>query len=270
MRWSSKFDGKIRCITWLTAIFLLSVVVFAQSLSAKTIIVAIGDSITYGGTNWTLMGHRNTIFGGWVTRFQNKLNQDFPDEYEVINKGIDGDTAQGVFNRLDRDVVSLNPNIVIVAIGTNDTYGFAGVNIPARNANDYRVVMDKIFSKLKQDLPDASVLVMGMTTPLKKYVDMSSLSWILAGITQEFLDTQFDEYNNVLKELAKKFGYFYVDIPSKWPSDVEESWELYAEGLHPNDAGYDKMTEVLYEVLLSTVSVEVNYRLIATWGRIKH
>ena len=270
MRWISKFDGKIRCVTWLTAILLLSVVIFAQSLSAKTVIVAIGDSITKGDTSFTLLGHKNNIQGGWVIRLRNKLQEDFADEYDVINKGINGDTAQGVLNRLDRDVISLQPNIVIVGIGTNDTYGLAAVNTPARNANDYRVVMNKIFTNLKENLPNTPVFIMGMTTPLKKYVDMSSLSWVLAGITQQFLDTQFNQYNNVLKELAPKFGYFHVDVPSKWPSDIEESWELYAEGLHPNDAGYDRMTEVLYEVLLSTVSVEANYRLIATWGRIKH
>ncbi|MBC8235089.1 hydrolase, partial [bacterium] len=60
------------------------------------------------------MGHQVTIFGGWVTMLQNKLQEDFPDEYQVLNKGIGGDTAQGVFNRLHRDVISLQPSIVII------------------------------------------------------------------------------------------------------------------------------------------------------------
>jgi acyl-CoA thioesterase-1 len=235
---------------------------FAQSLSAKTVIVAIGDSITYAGTNWGSGVHRNTVFGGWVTRLRDRLQDDFPDQYEVLNRGINGDTAQGVFNRLDRDVVSRQPGIVLVAIGTNDAYGYAGVNVPARNADDYQSVMRRIFDKLEQDLPGTPVFAMGMSTPLKKYATGLAFN-------QDFLDTQFAAYNDVLKELTREYGYFYVDIPSKWPGDVEESWELSADGIHPNDAGYDMMTDILYAFLTSTVSVESQYWLIATWGNLR-
>jgi len=79
---------------------------------------------------------------------------------------------------------------------------------------------------------------------------------------------------NVLRELAQKYGYVYVDIRSKWPQDIEESWEFLADGLHPNDAGYDKMTEILYAALRSTVihpvaSVKLRYQLTTSWGQIK-
>jgi len=251
-----------RRFSWITAVFLLGIFTFAQSASAETLIIAIGDSITYAGTNWSVQGHRNTIFGGWVTRLQTILETDHPGEYKVINKGINGDTAQGVLNRLDRDVISQQPNIVIVAIGTNDADGYAGVNVPARNADDYRVVMEQIFSELQQELPQTPVFIMGMTTPLKKYAP--SLP------SQDFLDSQYEQYNAVLRELAQEFGYFYVDIPSQWPQDVEESWELSADGIHPNDAGYDKMAEILYAALTSTVSVKPQYRLIAAWGQLKN
>lgn len=36
-----------------------------------------------------------------------------------INKGINGDTALGVLNRLDRDVILLQPDIAITGIGAN-------------------------------------------------------------------------------------------------------------------------------------------------------
>jgi len=261
-------------ILFLVALVVLTVGMNAvvQSLSAKTLIVAIGDSITYSMTREGVMGHRVTIFGGWVTMLQNKLQEEFPDEYQVLNKGIRGDTAQGVFNRLHGDVISLQPSIVIVAIGTNDTYGFAGVNIPARNSVDYRAIMDKIFNELTQNLPDTSVFIMGMTTPLKKYIDIAGLDWAVP-FQQEFLDTQFEEYNNVLKDLVQKYRYFYVDIRSKWPKDIEGSWEFYSDGIHPNDAGNNKMMEILYAALRSTVvhpvSVKSGYKLTTTWGWIR-
>ena len=62
-------------------------------LVAKEVVVAIGDSITQADTHWTVQRHKNTIQGGWVTRLGNLLEEDFPDEYKVINRGINGDTA---------------------------------------------------------------------------------------------------------------------------------------------------------------------------------
>jgi lysophospholipase L1-like esterase len=220
-----------------------------SSLVAKEIIVAIGDSITQADTHWTVQGHKNTIQGGWVTRLGNLLEKDFPDEYEVVNKGINGDTALGVLRRLDRDVILLQPDIVIIAIGTNDI--FAKLNaVPNTTTDYYQTTMTRIFNKLQLDLPNTPVFVMGMTTVLRKYAHMRFGNFLPP---QEDLQTIFIDYNNVLKELAQNFQHFYVDIPSQWQKDVEESWRLYADGIHPNDAGYNLMAEILYDTLRSTV-----------------
>jgi len=53
--------------------------------------------------------------------------------------------------------------------------------------------------------------------------------------------------------LINEYKFSYVDLPSQWPEEVEESWKFCADGIHPNDAGYDLMTEILYEALMSTV-----------------
>ena len=133
--------------------------------------------------------------------------------------------------------------------------------------------MTDIFDKLKQELPDIPVFIMGMTTPLKKYVDMFGFGGIVHQ-NQDFLDTQFKKYNDVFKDLTQKYGYFYVDIPGNWPQDIEGSWEFYTEGLHPNDAGYDKMADILYQYLRSTVispeaAVSIYGSSVATWGQLK-
>jgi lysophospholipase L1-like esterase len=265
----SKNHRAIGLITALIMFMLIS----AQSLVAEIMVVAIGDAITYGSTGSQLLGHRNTIFGGWVTRLQDKLEEDFPGGYQVLNKGISGDTSNGIFNRLNRDVIAHQPGIVIIGIGTNDAYGADVVNVPASNADDYRVVMTDIFDKLKQELPDVPVFIMGMTTPLKKYLDMAGFGWAVPQ-DQDFLDTQFKKYNDVLKDLTQKYGHFYVDIPGNWPRDIEGSWEFYADGIHINDAGYDKMADVLYQHLLSTVispetAVSIYGSSAITWGQVK-
>ena len=48
-------------------------------------------------------------------------NSAFPvAKIEVINKGIGGETAAGTLARLDRDVLSFRPDLVIWQLGTND------------------------------------------------------------------------------------------------------------------------------------------------------
>ncbi len=89
-----------------------------------------------------------------------------------------------------------------------------------------------------------------MTTSLRKYANMRFGNFLPQ---QNVVQTIFNDYNNILRELTKDYKHFYVDLPSQWPKDIEESWELCADGIHPNNAGYDQMTAILYDTLTSTV-----------------
>ncbi len=234
---------------WITIVCLSISFLPPSPLVAKEVIVAIGDSITQADTHWTVQGYKNTIQGGWVNRLRSILNEYFPDEYEVINKGINGDTALGVLRRFDRDVILLQPDIVIISIGTN--YIFAKLSaVPSTTPDSYQTTMTRIFNKRQLNLPDTHVFVMGMTTVLRKYAHMRFGNFLPP---QEVVQDVFNDYNNVLKELAYAFKLFYVDIPSQWPENVEGSWGYYADGIHPNNAGYDLMAEILYDALRSTI-----------------
>ena len=234
---------------WITIVYLSVSFLPSSSLVAKEIVVAIGDSITQADTHWTVNGHRNSIQGGWVTRLGNLLEKNFPGEYEVINKGINGDTALGVLRRLDRDVILLEPDIVIVAIGTNDIFTRLSAD-PNSTPETYQATIAKIFNKLQLKLPDTPVFAMGMTTSLRKYANIRFGNFLPQ---QDVVQTVFDDYNNTLRRLINEYKFSYVDLPSQWPEEVEESWKFCADGIHPNDAGYDLMTEILYEALMSTV-----------------
>ena len=234
---------------WITIVYLSVLFLPSSSLVAKEIVVAIGDSITQADTHWTVNGHRNSIQGGWVTRLGNLLEKNFPGEYEVINKGINGDTALGVLRRLDRDVILLEPDIVIVAIGTNDIFTRLSAD-PNSTPETYQATIAKIFNKLQLKLPDTPVFAMGMTTSLRKYANIRFGNFLPQ---QDVVQTVFDDYNNTLRRLINEYKFSYVDLPSQWPEEVEESWKFCADGIHPNDAGYDLMTEILYEALMSTV-----------------
>lgn len=80
-------------------------------------IVAVGSSSTEGigasGPSKTYPAQLDAI-----------LEQRFPGtRIDVVNKGIGGETAAGTLARLDRDVLSLHPDLVIWQLGTNDALG---------------------------------------------------------------------------------------------------------------------------------------------------
>ncbi len=202
---------------WVTIVCLSIVFLSASPLVAKEVIVAIGDSITQADTHWSVQGHRNTIQGGWVARLENRLCEDFPDEYEVVNKGINGDTVQGVLNRLDRDVILLQPDIVIVAIGTNDIFGNLS-EVPNMTPDSYQSTMALVFDKLQLNLPDTPVFVMSMITVLRKYAHMRFGEFLPQ---QEVVQAAFNNHNNIIKGLSQNFKLFYVDIPSQRRDELE-------------------------------------------------
>lgn len=67
-------------------------------------VVCAGDSITRGRGS-----------GDYVRI----LEHDLPNDFQVFNAGVGGDLAWNLLQRLDR-IVTLNPDVVVVLVGTND------------------------------------------------------------------------------------------------------------------------------------------------------
>jgi len=69
-------------------------------------IIALGDSITFG--------RDATIGNDFVTLLSSRIGE------TIINAGVNGDTTAEALARLDTDVLSKNPRLVIVFLGGND------------------------------------------------------------------------------------------------------------------------------------------------------
>jgi acyl-CoA thioesterase-1 len=76
------------------------------------------------GTGITVTGIDNKS-KAWPAVLQNKVN------IPVINAGVSGDTTAQGLARVDRDVLSKNPKIVIIVLGGNDN----GQRIPVDITN---------------------------------------------------------------------------------------------------------------------------------------
>lgn len=96
----------------LTAGFFWGKSVHAE-LKNGEVVVFLGDSITQAGAGET----------GYVTLFRRTLEATRPDSgIRVIGAGISGNRVPDLQQRLDRDVLSHKPSVVVIYIGINDVW----------------------------------------------------------------------------------------------------------------------------------------------------
>ena len=90
------------------------------------VIACLGDSVTHGCFELIDLpdGRFETTYRpqeGYPARLQLRLNALWPKAAPcVLDAGISGDSAAGGLARLDRDVLSVHPDLVIVNFGLND------------------------------------------------------------------------------------------------------------------------------------------------------
>jgi len=89
---------------------------------ARIRIVAIGDSTTAGTPGW-----RSPIeappdgAGDETSQYSYWLVQAHP-EWEVLNRGVNGERSDQIKDRFARDVLSATPDAVVILAGVNDVY----------------------------------------------------------------------------------------------------------------------------------------------------
>lgn len=91
------------------------------------IIACLGDSVTHScfevvTNRQNEVDSRHAPGEGYVRRLQDRLDALFPvAAAAVINCGVGGDNAANACARFDRDVARLAPDLVVVALGLNDS-----------------------------------------------------------------------------------------------------------------------------------------------------
>jgi len=91
-------------------------------VSARLRIVALGDSTTAGTPAFLSpleappagRGDVTSQYGYWLERTH--------PEWEILNRGVNGERSDQIAARFDRDVIAATPAIVVIIAGVNDVY----------------------------------------------------------------------------------------------------------------------------------------------------
>lgn len=165
-------------------------------------ILLIGDSITHGWEN------------------HSKVWKETLADEKAFNLGYSGDRTEHVLWRLDNgEVDSLDPEFVILMIGTNNT-GHR-LEPPA----DIAAGIQSIISDLKVRLPNATVLLFGVFPRGKTVTDATRINNI--------------RVNELIREFGSQERVNYVDIGNQFFSrDKQLTRGMRADALHLNSDGY--------------------------------
>ncbi len=144
-------------------------------------------------------------------------------EYSVAWRGIGGDTTFGLYDRLEVSLYAVNPKVVVLLIGIN--------NIDSMFEN-----YETVIAEIREKLPDSSLIVQSIHPTSRDFSNRNEK--ILAA-------------NERIKGLASKYDFTYVDVHSALKdNETGEYSALYTDdGLHPNEKGYEKITETLLPVI---------------------
>lgn len=129
------------------SVILIVTMLMTSVLHAKTIMI-LGDSISAG---YGLQKEQ-----GWVHLLQQRLNQKYPKQHQVINASVSGETTSGALARLPKLLTTHQPDIIVIELGGND--GLRGQPPQQIQQN-----LSKLVQLSKQHR--AKVIVFGMKIP---------------------------------------------------------------------------------------------------------
>jgi lysophospholipase L1-like esterase len=140
-------------------------------------------------------------------------------QIDVVNAGVSGDTTQSALARLERDVLSANPRLVIIGLGGND---FLRDEAIATTENNLREIVRRTQGS------GAMVVILGFSFP--------SLN---------------ENYEEMYERVARDEGALL--IPDMLDGILSDS-KLKSDAIHPNAAGYELMAERVAEPLEDLVA----------------
>ncbi|MDE6868740.1 MAG: hypothetical protein K2J83_06350 [Clostridia bacterium] len=181
-------------------------------------IVFIGDSITDCGRD---RNDGKSLGCGFVKVLSDKLHPLYPDtDLELINKGISGNELSDVLDRLQKDVIDLKPDAVVIMIGINNTL------------HKYSEGKELDLKKFEEDL-------VSLFTRLKKegIVVIFLEPFLLPAPDKRRMRKLFEEELKIIDRVAEVLADEFVPYDEMFQglSESIPYTEYSADGVHPTE-----------------------------------
>jgi lysophospholipase L1-like esterase len=171
----------------------------------------------------------DSITDGWTRRFPTS----FPGK-PYVDRGISGQTTPQMLIRFRPDVIALKPKVVVILAGTNDFSANTGpMTIEATEGN--------LTSMAELAKVNGIKVVMCSIMPVTDFYRPQ---------TGQRSPEKIITVNAWMKDYAAKNGHVYLDYYSAMLDEQKMlKKEITADGLHPNNAGYELMEPMVEKAI---------------------
>lgn len=203
------------------AVFIAATLLMAFTTPPKKKkVVFFGDSITQAGVNP----------GGYITKMDSIIKAEGQaGNYELVGAGISGNKVYDLYLRIENDVLSQNPDVVVIYVGINDVWHKAssgtGTDLP-KYIQFYKAIIKRLTDKsIKVIVCTPSVIGERNDNSNQQDGDLNLYSKTIRAIA--------DEFKLPLVDLRNAFAnYLQKNNPKN-----EEKGILTTDRVHLNDAG---------------------------------
>ena len=196
-----------------------------------------GDSITDAGRD---KRNYHNLGNGYPKYAAELISAAHPElDIEFINFGIGGNRTCQLFDRLYKDCIEFQPDIVSVLIGFNDIWHrYGGESIAttdAQIATNYRAILERLKSETDAKIVMLAPYVLDVDDKQAMKDDLSTVGAIIRELADEFadvfipLDTLFDEAIKTQPEPH----YYSGDGVHPNVNGAQFIGKLYAEAVEP-------------------------------------
>ena len=201
----------------------------------KTKVIFFGDSITESGMNR----------GGYVNRIDSMAKTEKrSDDFEFIGAGISGNKVYDLYLRLEDDVISKKPGLVVIFIGVNDIWhkeSFGTGTDQDRFEKFYQAIINKL-KAINSKIILCTPAVIGEKT------DFSNQQ-----------DGDLNQYSNIVRSIAQKNNLQLVDLRKifleynlKNNPENKDRGILTADRVHLNAAGNQVVAQEIWKAIKSS------------------
>lgn len=180
-----------------------------------------GDSITDAGRN---REDCHDLGNGYPKFAAENIREAFPDvDIEFVNLGISGNQTKDLVDRLESDFVDVQPDIVSILIGVNDTWHHAADRSWLSNEKfeeNYRTVLEAIKTRTNAKI----LIIEPFLIPIEDKL---------------YFREDLDPKIQIVRKLAREYADAYLPIDGLLAAGYigTEPTVYAADGVHPTEEG---------------------------------
>lgn len=192
-----------------------------------------GDSITDAGRD---RSDHHELGNGYPLYAAKFIREEHPEtDFEFINLGISGDQTKDLVERLQSDFIDINPDIVSIHIGVNDTWHHAE-NRDWLDNSLFEAQYRKVLSEIKEKTNAKILIIEQFLLPVSDKLYF-----------REDLNGKID----ITRSLAREFADYYIPLDGIMAKACvgEDMYHWSADGVHPNDNGSEFIGRVYADAI---------------------